>query len=120
MPRSLICSSVDARFLYERTVKTAVLRPERTGIIQLTFGNRSADRSSLDPRCSACELLMRYPCAAYFSARVGFCASLFWNRGFPREFWGCSVPVLSAQKPWFSQDFSNIGPIALAFLPDSN
>jgi hypothetical protein len=28
-----------------------------------------------------------------------------------------SVPVLSAQKPWFSQGFSHIGPIALAFLP---
>jgi len=26
-----------------------------------------------------------------------------------------SVPVLSAQKPWFSQGFSHIGPIALAF-----
>ena len=25
-----------------------------------------------------------------------------------------SVPVLSAQKPWFSQGFSHIGPIALA------
>jgi hypothetical protein len=28
-----------------------------------------------------------------------------------------SVPVLSAQKPWFSQGFSHIRPIALAFLP---
>jgi hypothetical protein len=28
-----------------------------------------------------------------------------------------SVPVLSAQKPWFSQGFSHFWPIALAFLP---
>jgi hypothetical protein len=28
-----------------------------------------------------------------------------------------SVPVLSAQKPWFSQGFSHTWPIALAFLP---
>jgi hypothetical protein len=28
-----------------------------------------------------------------------------------------SSPVLSAQKPWFFQGFSHIGPIALAFLP---
>jgi hypothetical protein len=28
-----------------------------------------------------------------------------------------SVPVLSAQKPWFSQGFSHFLPIALAFLP---
>jgi hypothetical protein len=28
-----------------------------------------------------------------------------------------SVPVLSAKKPWFSEGFSHIGPIALAFLP---
>jgi hypothetical protein len=28
-----------------------------------------------------------------------------------------SVPVLSAQKPWFSQGFSHFRPIALAFLP---
>jgi len=27
-----------------------------------------------------------------------------------------SVPVLSAAKPWFSQRFSHIWPIALAFL----
>jgi hypothetical protein len=39
---------------------------------------------------------MRYPCAAYFSARVRFCAALFWNRGFPRDFWVCSNPVLSS------------------------
>jgi hypothetical protein len=28
----------------------------------------------------------------------------------------CSVPVLSAAKPWFSQGFSHFWPIALAFL----
>ncbi len=28
-----------------------------------------------------------------------------------------SVPVLSAGKPWFSQGFSHIGPVPLAFLP---
>jgi hypothetical protein len=28
-----------------------------------------------------------------------------------------SVPVLSAQKPWFSQGFSHFWPIALVFLP---
>jgi hypothetical protein len=28
----------------------------------------------------------------------------------------CSVPVLSAAKPWFSQGFLHIWPIALAFL----
>jgi hypothetical protein len=27
-----------------------------------------------------------------------------------------SVPVLSVQKPWFSQGFSHVLPIALAFL----
>ena len=36
---------------------------------------------------------------------------------FPRDFPGCSVPVLSANKPWFSQGFSHIGPIALTLLP---
>jgi hypothetical protein len=28
-----------------------------------------------------------------------------------------SVPVLSAQKPWFSQGFSHFGEVPLAFLP---
>ena len=59
------------------------------------------------------------------SSRLEWCflrASYFASRGVekravPREFAGCSVPVLSAQKPWFSQGFSHIGPIALAFLP---
>jgi hypothetical protein len=51
------------------------------------------------------------------AARVGFCAVSFENFDFPRDFAGCSVPVLSAQKPWFSQGFSHFWPIALAFLP---
>ena len=53
-----------------------------------------------------------------FAARVGFCAASFLNFDFPREFASCSNPVLSAQKPWFPQGFSHIGPIALAFLHD--
>ena len=59
------------------------------------------------------------------SSRLEWCflrASYFASRGVmkravPRDFPGCSVPVLSAQKPWFCQGFSHIGPIALAFLP---
>ncbi|MFN9988239.1 MAG: hypothetical protein ACK52S_22015, partial [Pirellula sp.] len=31
-----------------------------------------------------------------FAARVGFCAASFLNFDFPRDFAGCSVPVLSA------------------------
>jgi len=59
------------------------------------------------------------------SSRLEWCflrASYFASRGVmkravPRDFASCSVPVLSAQKPWFSQGFSHIRPIALAFLP---
>jgi hypothetical protein len=47
--------------------------------------------------------------ASYFASRVGA------KCDFPGEFVGCSVPVLSAQKPWFPQGFSHIGIIALAF-----
>ena len=32
----------------------------------------------------------------YFAARVGFCAASFLNFDFPRDFAGCSSPVLSA------------------------
>jgi hypothetical protein len=46
-----------------------------------------------------------------------FASPHFGTPVFPREFVGCSVPVLSAQKPWFSQGLPHIGPIALAFLP---
>jgi hypothetical protein len=45
----------------------------------------------------------------YFAARVGFCAASFLNFDFPRDFAGCSVPVLSAKKPLFFQGFSHIG-----------
>ena len=58
------------------------------------------------------------------SSRLEWCflrASYFASRGVakravPKDFAGCSVPVLSAAKPWFSQGFSHIWPIALAFL----
>jgi hypothetical protein len=30
------------------------------------------------------------------------------------DFAGCSVPVLSAKKPWFPEGFSHIGPVPLA------
>ena len=58
------------------------------------------------------------------SSRLEWCflrASYFASRGVmkravPRGFAGCSVPVLSAAKPWFSQGFSHFWPIALAFL----
>ena len=45
-----------------------------------------------------------------------FASPHFGTPVFPREFVGCSVPVLSAAKPWFSQGFSHFWPIALAFL----
>ena len=56
------------------------------------------------------------------SSRLEWCflrASYFASRGVmkravPRDFASCSVPVLSAQKPWFSQGFSHIGPVPLA------
>jgi hypothetical protein len=56
------------------------------------------------------------------SSRLEWCflrASYFASRGVakravPREFVGCSVPVLSAQKPWCPQGFSHFWPIALA------
>jgi len=49
--------------------------------------------------------------ASYFASR-GVA-----KRAVPREFVGCSNPVLSAAKPWFSQGFLHFWPIALAFLP---
>ena len=56
------------------------------------------------------------------SSRLEWCflrASYFASRGVmkravPRDFPGCSVPVLSAQKPWFSQGFSRFWPVPLA------
>jgi hypothetical protein len=59
------------------------------------------------------------------SSRLEWCflrASYFASRGVakravPRDFAGCSVPVLSAKKTWFPQGFSHFWPIALAFLP---
>jgi hypothetical protein len=58
------------------------------------------------------------------SSRLEWCflrASYFASRGVakravPKEFASCSVPVLSAAKPWFPQGFSHFWPIALAFL----
>jgi hypothetical protein len=50
-----------------------------------------------------------------FAARVGFCAASFLNFDLSRDFAACSVPVLSAAKPWFSQGFSHFWPIALEF-----
>ena len=55
------------------------------------------------------------------SSRLEWCflrASYFASRGVmkravPRDFPGCSNPVLSAQKPWFSQGFSHIGEVPL-------
>ena len=44
-----------------------------------------------------------------------FASPHFGTPVFPREFVGCSVPVLSAQKPWFSQGFAHFWPIALEF-----
>jgi hypothetical protein len=57
------------------------------------------------------------------SSRLEWCflrASYFASRGVmkravPRDFPGCSNPVLSAAKPWFSQGFSHFWPIALEF-----
>jgi hypothetical protein len=57
------------------------------------------------------------------SSRLEWCflrASYFASRGVmkravPRDFPGCSNPVLSAVKPWFSQGFSHIWPVPLAF-----
>jgi hypothetical protein len=40
------------------------------------------------------------------ASRVGFCAASFEYFDFSLEFVACSLPVLSAQKPWFSQSFS--------------
>jgi len=45
-------------------------------------------------RCRA-----RFQRTTYFAARVGFCAASFLNFDFPRDFPGCSNPVLSAQTP---------------------
>ena len=38
------------------------------------------------------------------------------KRAVPRDFPGCSVPVLSAKKPWFSQGFSHFWPSTSAPL----
>ena len=43
--------------------------------------------------------------------RFGYLSNCFKNIGKTLK---SSVPVLSAKKPWFSQGFSHIGPIALA------
>jgi len=50
-------------------------------------------------------------------ARVVFRVARWYEVRVSQGFVGCSVPVLSAQKPWFSQGFLHIRPIALAFLP---
>ena len=46
--------------------------------------------------------------ASYFASRVGA------KCDFPGEFVGCSVPVLSAVKPGFSQGFLHFWPVPLA------
>ena len=54
------------------------------------------------------------------SSRLEWCflrASYFASRGVmkravPRDFASCSVPVLSAQKPWFSQGFLHFGEVS--------
>jgi hypothetical protein len=49
--------------------------------------------------------------ASYFASRVGA------KCDFPGEFVGCSIPVLSAQKPWFSQVFSHFGQLLWLSVP---